>query len=70
MGFKKKKYKEAKKEIQSNLNKGFLTEQDYMKIYKVAIEKEEYEIACAIDDILFLLDYDVKWCIDHIDCLK
>lgn len=70
MGWNKKRYKAKKKEVQVNLNKGFKTEQDYMVTYKAMISNDDFEGAKAVSEVLDLLDYDVCFTHNHIECLN
>jgi hypothetical protein len=65
-----KKYNDMKKKCQDDINKGRKSPNDYMKIYKEKITKQEYEHARAITDILETMNYYTYMTHDHIACLN
>jgi hypothetical protein len=64
------RYNSMRDEVQENLNKGRKTPEDYMHSYKYHIEKQNYEEAKAISDVLDLLGWDVKHTHGHIPSLN
>lgn len=70
MGFNKKHYEECLGKVKMGIASGKTTAYAYMKMYEQSIEKEDYEMAKAITEVLKPLGYDTKDTHEHIKSLQ
>lgn len=70
MAWDKQHYEEVKRQVEQNIACGKKTAYCYMKEYELMIEKEDYEGAKAITEILLPLGYDTAQTHNHIKRLQ
>lgn len=63
-------YEKVKKECQDNIATGKRTSYCYMKEYEKMIEKEDYEGAKAVTEVLLPLGFDTSQTHSHIKSLN
>jgi hypothetical protein len=70
MAWNKQHYEEVKRQVEQNIACGKKTAYCYMKEYEQMIEKEDYEGAKAITEILLPLGYDTAQTHNQINRLQ